>query len=209
MSLPEPGSFSLEPEGNVPAGARQLFSGARRACPCRSQAPLLWSQREMSLPEPGSSSLEPKGNVPAGARQLFSGARRGTSKPHGVLGSKEFPTFVFLRFLRWFRGESYHVTANMPLFLSSAFWLTAASKLEGCNIARFINTRSYAGKVVIGTDVGRLYWPYKYRSLTLSVRPHWDRAEVKRQEESTQSAGAGVTATPNASLCSQAKRFMD
>jgi len=57
----------------------------------------------------------------------------------------------------------------MPLFLSSVFWRTAASKLEGCNIARFINTRSYAGKVVIGTDDGRLYWPYKYRSLTLSV----------------------------------------
>jgi len=59
----------------------------------------------------------------------------------------------------------------MPLFLSSVFWRTAASKLEGYNIARFINTRSYGGKVVIGTDDGRLYWPYKYRSLTLSVHP--------------------------------------
>jgi hypothetical protein len=116
MSLPELGSSSPEPEGHFPVAARRafpchsqkgmslpkpewhVFVGTREACPCRSQAALLWSQKGMSLQEPGSSSLEPEGNVPPGTRQFFSGARRDTSEPHGVLGSKEFPTLVFLRF---------------------------------------------------------------------------------------------------------------
>ena len=115
---------------------------------------LLWSQKGMALPDPGSSSPEPQ---------------EAPRNPHCYMGSKKFRSLLFLRFRRLFRGESHHVTANMPLFLSSVFWRTAASKLDGCNNVRFINTTSYAGKVVIGTDDGRLYWHYNYPSLTLSV----------------------------------------
>ena len=159
-----------EAEGLVRNYKRQILSGARRGrfCTGAEVTVLLRSQKDMALPNPGSSSLKPE---------------EAPRNPHGVTGSKEFRTFLFLRFRRWFRGESHHVTANMPLFHSSVFWRTAASKLDGCNIARFINTRSYTGKVVIDTDDGRLYWPYNYPSLTVGVHTE---IELKWADKSNQ-----------------------